>query len=185
MNAMSVQPWPISSMVRLPQPIQADGSGLCRLLAVLSCHETVWRIVPLRKQVRFLEGIDDLPRLLVVGDVGQHLAAPVEVNRLQQHPLAAEVHVGLEAQDQRGLRQRPEALVADDAVRGDAEQRDAVQRVVVDQGAGRHPVGVQVEVVAGAQQPVLHRLAVQLPVMPDAGPDAVRGDDELRHLPRG
>ena len=45
-KAMSVQPWPISSIVRLPQPRQFVGSGLCRLLVVLSCHDVVWRMVP-------------------------------------------------------------------------------------------------------------------------------------------
>src|SRR5688572_11927286 len=49
-NAMSVQPWPISSMVRLPQPIHAVGSGLCRLAAVLSWIDTVCRIVPAGKR---------------------------------------------------------------------------------------------------------------------------------------
>src|SRR5215213_11112247 len=49
-NAMSVQPWPISSIVRLPQPIHAVGSGLCLLADVLSWYEMVWRIVPAGKR---------------------------------------------------------------------------------------------------------------------------------------
>ena len=39
--------------------------------------------------------------------------------------------------------------------------------------------------MAGREQPVLDRLAVQLPVVADAGADAVGGDDQLRHLPLG
>ena len=137
MKATSVQPWPISSMVRPPQPTHADGSGLWRLLAVLSCPRDVVQDGPLRKQVRLLVRIDDLPRLLVVGDVRQHLRGrPSRWIASSRHPLAAEVHVRLEAENQRRLRERKEALVADDAVRRDAQQRDPVQRVVVDQRAG-------------------------------------------------
>ena len=139
----------------------------------------------LREHVRRLVGVDDLPRLLVVDDVGQHLAAAVEVNRLEQHPAAPEVHVGLEAQDQRRLGQRPEPLVPRHRVGRNAQQRDPVQGVVVDEEPRRHPVRVQGEVVAGREQPVLDRLAVQPPVVADAGADAVGGDDQLGHLPLG
>ena len=110
MKAMSVQALPMSSMVRAPHPIQADGSGLCLLAAVLSCHATECRIVPAGEQVGFRIGIRQLPDLLVIRHVRQQLAPPVRVNRFEQHAASPEVHVGLKVDDNRRLLKPKETL---------------------------------------------------------------------------
>ena len=56
-------------------------------------------------------GVDDLPVEVVAVDMGQQLAAAVEMNRLQQHRLAAVVHVGLKADELRRARQDAVAVV--------------------------------------------------------------------------
>ncbi len=170
---MSVQPWPISSIVRLPQPIHAVGSGLWliggRVVVVRDGVEDGAG----REQMRRLVGVDNLPVLLVAVSVGQHFPAPVRVDRFENHAAAAEVHVRLEADDQRRLRQRPVAIVPRDGVRRNAQERGAVQRVLGDQRAGRHGGLVDVELHAGAQHQILDPLAVVGPVVADAGPNAV------------
>ena len=80
---------------------------------------------------------------------------------------------------ERRLRQRPVAIVRDDAVGRNAEERGAVQRVLRDQRAGRHRRLVDRDLGARAQQQIFDALAIQHPVVAKPGANAMRRDDVL------
>ena len=129
---MSVQPCPISSIVRLAPADPRRRIGIVLVVGRVVVPRDHVENRAGREEVRHLVFVGDLPRLFVVRRVGQDLATAVGMNRLELHARSAEVHVRLEADHQRRLRQRPEALVPHDRVRRNAEQRDGVQRVFGD-----------------------------------------------------
>ena len=105
------------------------------------------------------------------------------MNCFEEHTLAPEVHVWLEAEDQSSLRQRPEPFVPHDRMGRNAHQRDTIERVVVDESPSGHALFMKREVVAGSEQSIFDGLSVQLPIVPDTGPDPMCRHDEFGHVP--
>ncbi|MBI3263969.1 MAG: hypothetical protein HYZ58_12590 [Acidobacteria bacterium] len=95
------------------------------------------------------------------------------MDRFEQHPLPAEMHVRLEADDHPRLWHRIEALVPRDRVGRNAQQGGVVARVFVEQIADRQPRLIEIQRVSLAEEEILHACPVQHPIVPHAGAEPV------------